>query len=115
MAGPGYRTINGRRVVVLDPSEYERLREKADEWEPPLPEPDADGNYPAVEYARVSLARKIIQDRRRAGLTTAELARSARIRPKMLNAIEHARTTPSMRTLEKIEQALRRAVRRNGK
>jgi ribosome-binding protein aMBF1 (putative translation factor) len=115
MAGLGYRTINGRRVVVLDPSEYERLREKADEWEPPLPEPDADGNYPAVEYARVSLARKIIQDRRRAGLTTAELARNARIRPKTLNGIEHARTTPSMRTLEKIEEALRRAVRRNGK
>src|SRR5947208_3204262 len=46
--GPKYRVQGGRRVVVLDEAEYERLRAKADEWEPLLPEPDADGNYPAV-------------------------------------------------------------------
>jgi hypothetical protein len=41
---------------------------------PTLPKADAQGNYPAVAYARVSLARKIIKARRQAGLTQAELA-----------------------------------------
>jgi len=73
---------------------------------PELPEPDADGNYPAVEYARASLARKIIRRRRTAGLTQAELARRAGIRPETLNRIERARTTPHVATIAKIEQAL---------
>jgi len=30
---------------------------------PPLPAPDAAGNYPAVEYARAAIARGIIRDR----------------------------------------------------
>jgi len=33
-----------------------------------LPKPDSQGNYPAVENARASLARKIIKARRQAGL-----------------------------------------------
>ena len=49
----------------------------ADEWEPLLPEPDENGNYPALEYARASLARKLIRARHRACLTQVELARLA--------------------------------------
>ena len=44
---------NGRRMVLLEEGEYERLRQKADEWEPVLPEAKADGNYPAAETAAV--------------------------------------------------------------
>jgi hypothetical protein len=73
--------VKGEHVVILPEPEYERLLAKADEWEPLLPEPDADGNYPAVEYSRVSLARKIIRNLRRLGLSQAELARRAGIRP----------------------------------
>src|SRR5271166_715444 len=98
-----FRTLGGRQVVVLEPAEYQRLRERADEWEPLLPEPDADGNYPALEYARASLARDIVRHRRRVGLTQVELARRAGIRPETLNRIEHAHKTPSMATLSKIE------------
>jgi ribosome-binding protein aMBF1 (putative translation factor) len=105
-AGPHYRTLNGRPVVLLDPAEYERLREKADEWEPLMPPPDADGNYPAEEALRVSLARKIIRHRRRLGLSQAELARRARIRPETLNRIEHAKNTPTVATVDRIEKAL---------
>jgi DNA-binding XRE family transcriptional regulator len=106
---PRYRMMNGKRMVLLEEGEYERLRAKADEWEPLLPEPDANGNYPAVGYARASLARKIIHHRRRLGLSQAELARRAGIRPETLNRLEHAKHTPTVATVEKIEQALRQA------
>ncbi len=104
-----FRTLNGRRVVVLEVAEYDRLREKADEWEPLLPEPDAKGNYPAREYMLASIARDIIRHRRRAGLTQVELARRAGIRPESLNRIEQGKVSPSVATVEKIDKALREA------
>lgn len=111
---PGYRTVNGKRMVLLEEDEYDRLRQKADEWEPLLPEPLPDGNYPALEYMRVSLARKIIRQRRRVGLTQAELARRACIRPETLNRIEQGKRTPSAATVEKIDRALK-AVAADGR
>ncbi len=101
--------VKGERVVVLNEAEFDRLLQKADEWEPRLPEADADGNYPAVESLRVSLARSIIRDRRRLGLTQAELARRAGIRPESLNRIELGRVSPTIRTIKKIDQALTEA------
>lgn len=106
--GPRYGTRQGRTVVILDQQEYERLRDKADEWEPLLPEPDANGYYP-IEALQVSLARKIIRQRRRLGLSQAELARRAKIRPETLNRIEHALNNPSHATLAKIELAFKAA------
>jgi ribosome-binding protein aMBF1 (putative translation factor) len=91
--------------------DYKRLAAHAGEhgdW-PALPKPDAKGNYPAVEYARASLARKIIKARRQAGLTQAELARRAAIRPETLNRIEKGKTTPDTATIAKIERALETA------
>jgi DNA-binding XRE family transcriptional regulator len=44
-----------------------------------------------VAALRVSLAQKIIRDRRRLGLTQAELARHAGIRAESLNRIEQGR------------------------
>jgi len=110
-SAPQYRTVNGKRMVLLEESEYERLRRQADEWEPLLPPPDAKGNYPAVEALRVSLARKIIRRRRAAGLTQTELARRAGIRVETLNRIEQARHSPSVPTVAKIEKALLAAER----
>jgi len=98
--------VKGERVVMLAEAEFERLMQKADEWEPLLPEPDADGNYPALETLRVSLARKIIRDRRRLGLTQAELTRRVGIRPESMNRIELGRVSPTIRTIEKIDRVL---------
>ena len=105
-AAPEHVTRNGRRFVVLEESEYERLRRKADEWEPLLPAPLPSGNYPAVEYLRASLARKIVRARRRAGLTQVDLARRAGIRPETLNRLEQGKHSPSAATVEKIDRAL---------
>jgi DNA-binding XRE family transcriptional regulator len=63
-------------------------------------------NYPAVEYARVSLARKVIKARRVAGLSQAELARRAAIRPETLNRIEKGKTSADTATIAKIVRAL---------
>jgi len=102
-------TVKGKRMVLLDETEFDRLLAKADEFEPLLPAPDPDGNYPAGEYLRASLAIKIIRHRRRLGLSQAELARRAGIRPESLNRIEQNRVEPSVRTVDKIDRALREA------
>ena len=66
--------LEGKAYVVLPRDEFDRLSTLAKAGElPPLPEPDAQGNYPAVEYARASLARKIIRDRVAAGLSQREV------------------------------------------
>ena len=100
--------LAGKRWAIMPEKDYKRLAAHAGEqgdW-PALPKPDAKGNYPAVEYARASLARKIIKARRQAGLTQAELARLAAIRPETLNRIEKGKTTPDTATIAKIERAL---------
>jgi DNA-binding XRE family transcriptional regulator len=99
----------GRRMVLIDEGEYERLRRRADEWDPPMPEPVASGNYPAAEALAVVQARNILRARRRFGLSQAELARRAGIRPETLNRIEQGRNKPSVPTIAKIERALKAA------
>jgi len=105
-------TLAGKRFIILPEEEYKRLRRggaavKNERGLPPLPKPLANGNYPAVEYARASVARDIIQRRRQVGLSQAELARQAGVRVETLNRIEKAKMTPSVATVEKIERALR--------
>jgi DNA-binding XRE family transcriptional regulator len=102
--------LAGKRWVILPEKDFKRLAAQAAEggW-PQLPKPDAKGEFPAVEYARASLARKIIKARRMAGLTQADLARRAGIRPETLNRIEKGKTTPDTATIAKIERALEAA------
>ena len=103
--------LAGKRWAIMPEVDYKRLAAQAGEtgdW-PPLPKANAKGNYPAVEYARASLARKIIKARRQAGLTQTELARRAAIRPETLNRIEKGKTTPDTATIAKIERALETA------
>jgi DNA-binding XRE family transcriptional regulator len=106
-------TLAGKTFVILEHSEYERLRSLAhasdDSGLPSLPKPDATGNYPAVPYARASLARKLIRRRQAAGLTQVELARRAGIRPETLNRLEQGRHTPSVATVDKLDRALTKA------
>ena len=108
-------TIDGKRFVVLPESEYERMRELsrelADSGGPPLPEPDAKGNVPAGEYARASLARKLIRDRRKVGLTQVELARRSGIRAETLCRIEKGKSLPDAATFQRIHRALEKAER----
>src|SRR5207237_2506910 len=93
----------------LDEGAYEALLWKADLWEPDLPVPDANGNYPALEALAVIQARDILRARRKLGLSQAEVARRAGVRPETLNRIEHGRNKPSVPTIAKIDRALKKA------
>ena len=106
---PGTLTIGGRRFVVLPEKEYKRLSGTAvgESGLPRLPEPDKEGNVPAIAYARISLARKLITARRRAGWSQAELARRAKVRTETVNRIELGKNTPDERTFAKLGKALK--------
>jgi DNA-binding XRE family transcriptional regulator len=73
----------------------------------PLPKPDRKGNYPAVEFGCATIAREIIRDRVRAGLSRKELAKLAGIRAETLCRVETGRHLPSVPTIEKIDAALK--------
>jgi DNA-binding XRE family transcriptional regulator len=102
--------LNGKSYVVLPREEFDRLKLLAKaESLPELPAPDKRGTYPALEYARISLARKIILRRAELGLSQAELAELAGIRVETLCRIETGKVTPSIQTLERIERGYQRA------
>ncbi len=104
--------LEGKPYVVMPRDEYERLTTLAKAGElPPVPQPDAQGNYPAVQYARASLARKIIRDRVAAGLSQRELARRAGVRVETLCRIETGKHTPSIPTIDKLDRALKQAAK----
>lgn len=105
-------TIEGRAYVLLPRDEYERLTTLAKAADlPALPKPDSKGNYPAVEYATASLARKIIRDRAAAGLTQRKLAELAGISFENLCRIETGKHVPSVPTIEKIDRAIKEVMK----
>lgn len=76
---------------------------------PPLPAPNADGNYPAAEALDAILAGQIVRRRQAAGWTQAELARQAGVREETVSRLESARHTPTIATVDKLDRALRAA------
>jgi len=104
--------VAGKRFVLLEETDYERLCREAgavvadDDVLPPLPQPDANGRFPAVEYTRVSLARNLIRDRASAGLSQERLAKLAGIRQETISRLEGGKHSASPRTIAKIDQAI---------
>lgn len=105
-------TLTGERFVILPEAEYLRLL--GEEAEPELPAPDAKGRYPAVESARVILARKLIRARRALGWSQAELARRAGVRMETLNRLEHGKHSPNVAAVDKLSDALQAGEARAG-
>ena len=101
--------LSGKDYVIMERAEYERIMAESNANLPPLPEPDAEGLTPAVEYGRLLLARKITRQREALGLSQAELARRAKIRVETLNRVERGRVNPDETTLNKIMRALGKA------
>jgi DNA-binding XRE family transcriptional regulator len=109
--------VAGQRFVLLPEREYDRLCLKArktvpliDGDLPPLPKPDKRGNFPALEFARISLARDIIRDRRAAGLTQRELASLVGTRQETISRIESGKQTASVKLVDKIDRVLKKAI-----
>ncbi len=78
---------------------------------PPLPPADAKGNRPALRYIQVSIARDIIKERRALGLSQERLAELAGLRQETLSRLESGKHSPTVRTVEKIDAALKRYSR----
>ena len=107
--------VNGKKCVTIEASELRRLERLARQAEPPLPslpQADAKGNRPAADYLRVSVARDIIRERRALGLTQAQLADLAGLRQETISRVESGKHSPTVRTVEAIDQALKRYAKR---
>lgn len=107
--------VDGARLVVMREADYETLcraagRAADDDGLPAFPKPEKDGTVPAVEYARVSIARDLIRARRETGLSQQELASLAGVRQETLSRIETAKHSASPGTIGKITRALEKAV-----
>ncbi len=100
--------LAGKPYVLLPRGDYEKLKTLAKVTD--LPGPDQYGNLPAVPYARASMAKSIIQDRVKLGLSQKELANKAGIRVETLCRIENGRHTASVSTIEKIDRVLKPAT-----
>lgn len=106
--------VKGRRFVLVPVAEFRRLTRNADAAGetgirlPPLPMANDAGNLPALDYMRASIARGIIKDRKAFGLTQQALAKLAGIRQETLSRLESGKHSPTVRTVEKIDRALKR-------
>jgi DNA-binding XRE family transcriptional regulator len=100
-------TLHGKAYIILERDEYEAMKtaQKVASL-PPFPQRDEKGLYPAAEAIRVSIARRLIQDRTQANLTQKELANRAGIRVETLCRIETGKHSPNVATVDRIEQAL---------
>jgi DNA-binding XRE family transcriptional regulator len=85
-----------------------KLLEDRDPDLPPLPLADENGHYAAIETARVIIARQVIRGRKAAGWTQAELAARAGVRQETIARIETGEHAPGLKTMAKIDLALRR-------
>ena len=101
-------TQNGKKFVLIPEEEYRRLNAQA---LPPLPPVDADGTSDAIQFARASIARRLIADRRAAGLSQQELAERAGVRQETISRIESAKQTATVNVLEKLDKTIKRQLR----
>ena len=106
----------GKKFVVVPLEEFRQLERLAAGMEPPeaelppIPKTDANGNYPALDYIRASIARDIIRERRGLGLSQQALAKLAGVRQETLSRLESGKHSPTVRTVEKIDRALKRCA-----
>jgi DNA-binding XRE family transcriptional regulator len=102
-------TRKGRRYVLVPEDEYERLNGVL---LPPFPPIDADGTSNAIAFARAAIARRLIVDRHAAGLSQQQLAERAGVRQETISRIESGKQTATVRIIDKLDKAIRRASKK---
>lgn len=71
---------------------------------------DRERNVSALDFIRVSIAQDILRERKALGLTQERLADLAGVRQETLSRMESGKHSPAVRTVEKIDRALKRAA-----
>ena len=102
--------LDGMRYVIVRETVFDRLCRRAG-LEDGCSISEEEALAPAFELDRASLAEKLVRRRGAAGLSQAELARRAGVRPETLNRIERGRNTPDFATVRKLVIAMNAAER----
>ena len=96
----------GRQFVLVPVEEYRQL---TDVDLPSWPPANKEGNRNAIDFARVSIARSLIRDRRAAGLTQQELSKLSGVRQETISRIESGKHTATVRVIDKLDAAIRKS------
>jgi len=104
--------VSGKRFVLIPARDYDRLRNVNADVLPPMPPVDDRGNRDAMEYGMYSIARDMVIARRNAGLSQPQLAKLAGLRTETICRVESGKHMPTVRTLQKIERAVKQAAGR---
>src|SRR5437868_7816355 len=102
-------TRNGKRFVLVPAEEFKMLSQQS---LPPLPMADAEGTCNAIDFARASIARRLIRDRRGIGLSQQELAKLADVRQETISRIESGKHTATTRIIDKLDRAIHHELKR---
>ncbi len=101
--------LDGVRYVILRESVFDGVCRRAGvRTKGPMDDGTQEGS---LSFDRASLAEKLVRRRRAAGLSQAELARRAGVRPETLNRIERGHTEPDFATVRKLVVAMNAAER----
>ena len=100
--------LDGIRYVILRETVFELLCQKAGIRLESLSTGE-DASSSDFDLDQPSLPEKLVRRRQACGLSQAELARRAGVRPETLNRIERGRVTPDFATIRKLVVAMNAA------
>lgn len=109
LSGVDHRRVelDGIWYVIVRESVFEQLCQRAGVSLEMIPE---DAWERGGDDDRAKLAQRLVRRRQAAGLSQAQLARRAGVRPETLNRIERGRTTPDFATVRKLVIAINEAL-----
>ena len=107
--------LDGTRYVILRESAFEELCLAAGVPLKSSLHGEAETLESSIGLDRVPMAERIKRRRQSTGLSQAELARRAGVRPETLNRIERGRTTPDFSTVRKLVIAMNTVERESVK
>jgi len=105
-------TIDGKRYVAISENDYRRMASAVLKEHGLIAKPDVDenGNVPAIEAGRVSIANQVIVWRRAAGLSQTQLAKASGVRQETISRIESATVSPLPTTIQRLVAILEKHI-----